>query len=291
MNALPFHYLKPEDMRRLGRFDFAPRALVEGYFAGRHKSVFRGGGTDFRDYRPYVPGDDPTLIDWRVQARTDKLYVRTYDQETTMECHLFLDSSASMGFGPTFSKLEYASFFTAALAYLVVRNQDRVSLQLFDDGIRSYFPPGSSTRHLHHLLQALESNRPGRRTSVAAALRKSHPLLKRRGTLVVISDFWDSPSALFEALNPYLHRRFKIHLFQVLAPEELDLPHKGLLMFRDLETRERLIAHTEELRAAYGGAIREHIAALRELAHRRGVAFHSVDTTTHYFTLFDSLVK
>jgi uncharacterized protein (DUF58 family) len=172
-----FKYLRPEDIRKLASYEFAPRALVEGYLAGRHRSHARGSSIEFRDYRPFVPGDDPALIDWRVFARTDRHYLRTFEQETNMECHVFLDSSASMGYGAPLTKLDYASFFAAALCYLAIHNTDRVSLQLFDDHVRQFFPPGGTTRHLQNLLVALERNTPGNRTSVAEALRRSFPLL------------------------------------------------------------------------------------------------------------------
>lgn len=286
-----FKYLRPEDIRKLSTFEFAPKALVEGYWSGRHMSRARGASTDFRDYRQYVPGDDLALVDWRVFARTDRHYLRTYEQETNMECHVFLDSSASMGFGRTLSKLEYASFFAAAVCYLVIKNNDRVSLQLFDDHIRHFHPPGSTGRHLQTLMHALETNTAGNRTSVAEALRRSYPLLKRKGTLVVISDFFDDAAAIFAALNPYLHRGFRIHLFHILAPEELDLVDRGLLTFVDLETGHRVIAHTDNLRTGYRQAIQDHIAALRALAVRRNVDYVTATTDTHYFNLFDRLTS
>ncbi len=286
-----FRYLRAEDIRKLAGFEFAPRALVEGYLAGRHKSRARGSSIDFRDYRPYVPGDDLALVDWRVYARTDRHYLRTYEQETDMECHVFLDSSASMGFGRPKTKLEYASFFAAALCYLVLRHNDRVSLQLFDDQIRRFIPPGSTNRHLQGLMHALENNRPGNRTSTAAALRRAHPLLKRKGTLIVISDFFDNPAAIFTALNPYLHRGFRVHLFHVLAPEEIELEDRGLRTFMDLETGQRVIAHSTGLRTAYRQAIQDHIQSLRQLARRRNVDYALARTDTHYFTLFEHLTQ
>ncbi len=285
-----FVYLKPEDIRKLATFEFAPRAVVEGYLAGRHRSRARGSSIEFRDYRPYVPGDDPAQVDWRVFARTDRYYLRTFEQETNMDGHIFLDSSASMGFGTDLTKLEYASFFAAALCYLIIRSTDRVSLQLFDDRIRQFFAPGSTRAHLQSLMHALERNQPGGRTSLAAALRRSFPLLKRKGTLVILSDFFDDPAAIFAALNPYLHRGFKVHLFHVLTPEELQLDARGLAAFVDLETRRRVVAHTDSIRRAYQEAMREHIAHLRELAVRRNVDYVVARTDTHYFRLFDRLV-
>lgn len=291
MSERQFKYLRPEDIRKLSTYEFAPRALVEGYLSGRHRSRARGSSIEFRDYRQYVAGDDRALIDWRVYARTDRHYLRTYEQETNMEAHVFLDSSASMDFGAPLTKLEYASFFAAAVCWLVVRGTDRVSLQIFDDGIRHFFPPGSTTRHLHNLMHALEANRPGNRTSLAAALRRSFPLLKRKGTLIVISDFFDDAADIYRALSPYLHRGFRIHLFQILTPEELDLGARGLRTFVDLETKRRVVAHTENLRRPYREAMQAHIDNLRALAFRRGVDHAVARTDEHHFNLFDRLAK
>ncbi|MEX2580237.1 MAG: DUF58 domain-containing protein [Verrucomicrobiales bacterium] len=290
---MPGHrYLRPEDIRKLQTFEFAPRAVVEGYLSGRHRSRSRGSSIEFHEYREYSAGDDPKMIDWRVFARTDRHYLRTFEQETNLECHVFLDSSASMGFdgGSPVSKIEYGSFFAAALSYLVIRNGDRVSLQLFDDAIREFFPPGSTSGHLNQILQALERNEPGNETSLSAALEKAQPLLKRRGILVVVSDFFDDPAAIFRALNPYLHRGFRIHLFHLLTPGELDLEQRGLTTFLDMETGARLVAHPSGLRQRYKEAIDEHTARLRQLSTRSGVDYSLHRTDAHFFRLFDRLV-
>lgn len=286
-----YQYLRPEDIRRLAGFEFAPKAVVEGYFAGRHVSRSRGSSVEFRDYRQYVPGDDLALVDWRVYGRTDRFYLRTYDHETSMDCHLFLDSSASMGFGKDPSKLEYASFFTACLAYLVIRGGDRVSLQLFDKKIRTFIPPGSTRTHLSGLLNLLERNQPGERTSLSESLRTSFPLLKRRGILVVVSDFFDDPAAIFSALGPYLHRGFKVFLFHVLTPGELELDDKGLVAFHDMETGQRVTAHTDDVRAGYRDAMGRHIDALRDLATRRNVDYTIARTDTNFYSLFERLTQ
>ena len=158
---MSYTYLRPEDIRNLEGFEFAPKSVVEGYLAGRHRSHSVGMSTEFRDYRPYVPGDDLRLVDWQVYARTDRFYLRTHNLETDTACHILLDSSASMGFGASLTKLDYASFVSAAFSYLVVRNRDDVSLQIFDEDIRQFFPPGSTQRHLHHILTTLEKKPAG----------------------------------------------------------------------------------------------------------------------------------
>ncbi len=291
MSHQRFQYLRPEDIRKLASFEFAPKAVVEGYLAGRHLSHSRGSSVEFRDYRQYVPGDDLALVDWRVYGRTDRYYLRTYEQETSLDCHLFLDSSASMGFGKGLTKLEYASFFTACLSYLVIHGGDRVSLQLFDNTIRNFFAPGSTGTHLSTLLNALERNTPGGQTSLAESLRRSFPLLRRRGILIVVSDFFDDPAAIFAALSPYLHRGFKVFLYHVLNPAEVELEDRGLVAFRDLETGQRIVAHTDDVRAGYAVAIRKHIDSLRDLATRRNVDYIVARTDTHFHHLFERLVR
>ena len=289
MTALRFKYLRPEDVRALAALEFVPRSLADGLLAGRHRSPARGSSIEFRDFRQFVPGDDPALVDWRVFARTDRRYLRTFELETNAECHLFLDASGSMAFGSGLSKFDYASFFCAALAFLVVRGNDRVSLRIFDDRIRFHSPPGSTRRHLHNLLRALESVAPSGQTRLAESLRRSSPLLRRRGSIVVLSDFLDDPSSVFQALNPFIHRGFRIHLFHVLHPDELDLVRRGLLSFRDLESGGRLVAHTEEIRSAYSNAVKAHVAALRNFSARRGIDYAMVSTSTPYLSLFDRL--
>jgi len=286
-----YKYLRAEDVRRLKSYEFAPKALAEGYLAGRHPSHVRGASIEFHDYRQYVPGDDRALIDWRVYGRTDRYYLKTFEQETNMSCNILLDSSASMGFGDRISKLEYASFFTAAFCYLVIHGTDRVSLTLFDEKVRDFFPPGSTTMHLNRILNALEDNQPGQETSVATALNKCVPLFKQRGSIIVISDFLDEPAEVFHALSPFLHRGFRIHLCQILDPYEIDLKPEGMTTFVDIESGKRVVAHSGNIREGYRLALQRHNQGLRELAARRQVDFISVTTDTHYFELFDHLVR
>lgn len=289
---MPHRFLDPADIRRLKNYEFGAKAMVEGYLSGRHRSRQRGSSIEFHEFRQYVPGDDPARVDWRVFARNDRMFVRTFEQETNLECHIFLDCSASMGFPENqrrLTKLEYASFFSAALAWWVVSKNDRVSLTLFDDGIRRHLPPGSTRKHLNDLLNVLETNRPGAGTSIAATLERARPLLKRKGTLVVLSDFFDDPADLFRALNPYIHRGFRIHLYHLLDPSEIRLDDRGLSRFVDMETGEQLTAHPHSLREAWRRGIVSHTRTLRSLAASRQVDYALVSTAEPYFSLFDRL--
>ncbi len=298
MNQPSSRYLTPENVLRLANYELSVKTFVEGYLAGRHRSRQRGSSIEFHEYRQYTPGDDPSMVDWRVFARTDRHYLKTFEQETNLECHLFVDSSASMGYpdggmidGGKLSKLDYASFVAACLAWIVTVRNDRVSLHLFDDQVRKSFPPGTTRRHLHAMLDALETNQPGRPTSLPEALKKAQPLLKRRGTLVLLSDFYDDPEELFRALNPYLHRGFKIHLFHVLAPGEAELEDRGLTRFVDMETDDQLIVHTGTLREAYRQQLQDHTRALRRLSNSRGVDYAMTTTAEPFFHLLDRMVK
>lgn len=291
MNESSHHFLRPEDARRLANYRFASKMMVEGWMVGRHRSCGRGASSNFLEYRQYAQGDDVRMVDWRVYARTDRHYMKTFEHETRLQCHLFVDSSASMGFredGPM-SKLEYASFFAACFAWLVVRGQDLVSLQLFDDQIRQFLPPGSSMKHLDQMLNLLEHNAPGGRTSLSTALERSMSLLKNRGTLVLVSDFLDDPVAVFRALNPYLHRKFKVILIQVLDPAEIALKDRGAVRYRDVETGEKLVLNTDAVRAAYQQDFLRHRQTLRAMAASRGVLFMSITTRESYYGLFDQL--
>lgn len=285
-------FLKPEDLRKLKNYEFGAKAMVEGYLSGRHRSKQRGSSIEFHEYRQYVPGDDLSQVDWRVFARNDKLFLRTFEQETNLECHIFMDCSASMGFpekSENISKLEYASFFAACLAWLVISKNDRVSLALFDENIRQFLPPGSTRKHLLELLTTLESNQPSSGTSIISALKLANPLLKRKGTLVLLSDFFCDPAELFQALNPYIHRGFRIHLFHVLDPTEIDLGDRPLARFIDMENGERLTIHPRSMRDSWKTHLDTHIRTLRSLAASRQVDYIQIPTSESYFTLFDRL--
>ena len=286
-----FKYLKPEDINKLRNYEFGAKALVEGYLSGRHRSKQRGSSTEFHEYRQYTPGDDPAMVDWRVFARSDRHYLKTFEQETNMECTIFVDSSASMGYKEKakLTKLEYASFFAACLAWLVISKNDQVGLQIFDKGIRHHLPPASTKKHLHTILNLLENNTAGSETSLAESLKRAHPLIKNKGTIVILSDFFDNPKEIFQALNPYIHRGFRIHLFHILDPGEIKITDHGLTRFNDMESNESLTVHTTNIKQAWEQELGLHTQALRSLAASRKVDYTFSSTTESYFNLFDHL--
>jgi len=282
-----YRYLKPEDVLKLKSYEFAPRMLVEGYFAGTHRSSRKGQSSDFFDYREYSPGDDVRSIDWKVFARSDRYFVRLFEQYTDMVCYLFLDSSASMGFGQPFTKLDYCSFFAAALSHLIVKQGDLVSLSVTDDKIRHHFPAGGTHSHMTNILNCLERNQAGERTNLAEVLIRATPLLRKRGVLVIISDLLDEPGRFFSALNPYLHRGFEVMIFHILHPEELALPPRGYVRFEDMETGARLSTDSDSITTSYTNAVEQFRLNIRALALRKRLSYTFASTQTHYFNLFD----
>ena len=291
MTLSRFKYLKSEDIKKLDSYEFAPRLIAEGYLAGRHVSHAKGLSTEFRDYRQYLPGDDISMLDWKVYARTDRHYIKTFDQETNTVCYIFLDSSASMGFGRQITKLEFSSFFAAALCYLMAKGNNNVSLQLFDDKIREFVPPGNSSRHMQLMMNRLERNEPGGKTHLAEAIRRSFPLLKLRGTIIIVSDFLDNPGRIFAALSQYLHAGYRICLFHIIDPDEVELKPQGLTRFIDPEDASRITVHTESVKHHYQAEFQKHIDTLRELSVRREIDYTVARTDSNYFNLFDRLVK
>jgi uncharacterized protein (DUF58 family) len=282
----PVRLEKPEAFRffrRLANYEFGAKAMVEGYLAGRHRSKQRGSSIEFHEYRQYVPGDDPSQVDWRVFARNDKLFLRTFEQETNLECHVFLDCSASMGFPEKedrISKLEYASFFAACLAYLVISKNDRVSLALFDEGIRKFLPPGSTRKHLLELLGALETCAPGSGTSITDALKRANPLLKRKGTLVILSDFFTDTEELSEALQHLRYRKHDISLFHLMDPQEIGFNFDRPQRFVDLEDGTAIVAEPNLIADEYQSALKDFLKNVRKKANDASADYQLVTTDT-----------
>lgn len=283
-----FRYLSPADFKSFGNLYFAAKVIVEGAYAGMHKSPYLGASPEFVDYRQYYPGDDIKSIDWKAYARTDRHFIKLFQRETDLNCYLLLDKSASMGYPgpqeqrilgkPTVTKLEYASHLAAALAYLVVKQGDKAALALFDDQLRFQTRAGGTFGHLYKLLNALERNVPGGKTSISAILRQAAPLFARRGLLIVISDFLDEPIEVFNALNAFRHRGFDVILFQVLHEFEYELPAVDNALFVGVETGESMQSRPADIAEEYGRQIQAFVSELASRAAARRIEHHFLNT-------------
>ncbi|MEW6355360.1 MAG: DUF58 domain-containing protein [Planctomycetota bacterium] len=282
-------YLDLRSLKKLRNMHFIAKTIVEGRFAGRHRSPYFGFSVEFADYREYVPGDEIRAIDWKAYARSDRHYIKLFEEETDMTCHILLDQSASMRYGRDggLSKIEYASYLVAALAYLIVKQGDRVSLTIFDDQVRYFRPPGGTAPHLFGMLNALEDLRIGRRTDVAEALRKIFPILKKRGLLIVVSDFLDDPERIFKSLSMFRHRKFDVILLHVLHHDERELPAFPNVRFVDAETAESITAEPDDVRSEYQQHMNAFIAEMKAHAAARQIDYNLVNTETEYYRVLE----
>jgi uncharacterized protein (DUF58 family) len=287
-----WRYLSHKDLVKFKDLFFAARVAVEGAYAGRHKSPFRGVSPEFVEYRVYNPGDPIDSIDWKAFARTDRYYIKMTEKETDMNCYVLLDSSASMGYGGTefrghlpgaaVSKLDYASFLAAALTYMIVKQGDKVSLTLFDEQLRKHIPAGGTFPHLYTIMHELEKRRARGATSLAATLKKTFALCARRGLLIILSDFHDDAAAIFKALSLYTHRRFEIIIFHILHEYEHRLPPFENVRFVDAETGEEMTCSTADIRDSYNRQIQEFIHNIRSASRARNIDYHYIHTGIPY---------
>lgn len=277
-------FLRPQDLRQYRNLLFAARLVVEGYYAGKHRSPYHDFSAEFADYRPYVPGDEIRALDWKAVARTDRLYVKLFRKETDMSAYLLIDKSASMGFAgeADVSKFDYCATLAAAVSYLMLKQGDRPGLATADDSIRTFIAPGSTLTHLHRLVYGLETTAPGGMTNVARALRTLFPLAKRRGLLIVLSDLLEEPADLFNALSMYLHRGFSVLLFHVLTEDELHLPRAAAARFTDPEGPGVLTVEPAAVRSAYQTEIGRWLGELNGGAKARGIHYRLLSTSTPY---------
>ncbi len=263
------------------------KTAVESRFQGRHKSPDLGGGGEFSEYLAYEPGRPVQAIDWHVYARSRKLVIRRYRQETDMDVHLLVDASGSMAFrgGTREEKGLRAARVAAALGYLMLRQGDKASLTLFADRVLEHIPAGGTRRHLLAMLRGLV--RPAYestgKTDLPAAIRECGLLLKRRGRLVILSDFLgNDPAEILDALGPFIHRGFEILLMQLTDPDELSLPDAPLARFVDMETGESIEVEPAEIRADYEARMRARSAELAAGGANHRIDFAALDTASPY---------
>jgi len=251
-------FLDPAVIARLGTMELKARTVVEGFLSGLHRSPFKGFSVEFAEYRQYLPGDDLSTLDWKVYARSDRHYVKKFEEETNLECHVLLDVSASMAYrgGAPMNKLEYGSVLAASLAFLMNRQRDATGLIAFDERIAFRLPASARPGHLHALLLALDRLQPGTRSDLGRPLHQLAEALVKRSLVVLISDLLDDPEAVIKGLRHLKSRGTDVVVFQVLDPDELTFPFQGAARFRDLENAEEVTADPATVRAAY----------LRELA-------------------------
>jgi uncharacterized protein (DUF58 family) len=269
-------FIDPAVLAKIGNLEFVARSVVDGVINGSHRSPYFGASVDFAEHRGYVPGDDIRRVDWRVFARTDKYYIKEFEADSNANFSVLLDVSKSMAFGARITKLDYAKTLAACLTYLVSKQRDRVGLVTFDEEIVDHVPP--SAKHVDvvlHTLDRVQARRPGR---LGPPLRKLAEHFGRRGIVVVVSDFYDEPDEILDAVSLIRFRGNDVILFHVLDNAEIEFTFDDASSFEDLESGEQLPVVPDALRAQYRAMIREHIAALTSKSSQQRVDYNLLDT-------------
>jgi uncharacterized protein (DUF58 family) len=276
-------FLDPEVVARLSRMDIKARLVVEGFVAGLHKSPYRGFSVEFAEHRQYMPGDSLRHVDWKVYAKSDKFYVKEYEEETNLRAYILLDSSGSMGYGSgPVTKFTYSAQLAAALAYLMLRQRDSVGLILFDDKIRGHIAPRAAPTHLHRLLQELEGARPSARTDVGGALRLLTERIRRRGLVILLSDLMDEPEKVLTALRYFRHKKHEVVVFHVLDPKELRFDFDRESRFEDMEKDDHVTAQPWRIQREYVREIGRWRDNYRKVCRENRIDYTLVDTGTPY---------
>ena len=271
--------LSPETLAGLANLELIARTAVEGFLTGLHRSPHYGFSQEFKEYRAYVEGDDPRFVDWNVYARTERTYVRRYEGETNTRLMILLDASASMGYGSrSITKLHYAKFLAAALAYLAARQQDPVGLIIFDEQVRTFRPATSRAGSLNAIIHSIDAVTPGNGTNIEACFQRFGEPLSRRGLVAVISDLYCDPAAMSRAVQPLAYRGHDIMFFQLLDPQEMEPNWRESVLLEDIETRRTLNVSPEYLAGEYKQRLQAHLQSLRQAALNVGA--HQMLITT-----------
>ena len=271
-------FLDPAVLARISNLELLARTVVDGFLTGLHRSPYLGFSMDFAEHRPYMPGDDIRKIDWRLFARTDRHYIKLFEAETNANFAVLLDVSKSMAYGShSVSKLDYARYLSACLAFFSSRQRDRVGIVTFDHQIVEYVPP--SMKHMDTVLHVLDRTDAGRQGSLKEPLLQITELLGRKGILVVLSDFYEEPDDVISAIGPLRARGHDVIVFQVLDPAELGFPFEEASGFEDLETGEQIPVVPAKLKEDYLRLVNEHLETLSQRFKDNRIDYQLLDTS------------
>ena len=260
------NYLDPRILASLQGLDLQARMVMEGYVAGLHKSPYHGFSVEFAEHREYVPGDDIRHVDWKVWSKTDKYYLKQYEEETNLLTYLLLDTSESMAYASegNVTKLQYAQYVAAALAYMVLQQQDSVGLATFDEKVQRYLRPSGQPSHLRELFHLMDATPAGQKSDLGLIFHDLAERFKKRGIVVVLSDLFDDPAKIISGLRHFRHRRHEVIVFHILDPAEIDFPFRSTTLFKGLEGMPDILTEPHALRRAYQDELREFLGELKK---------------------------
>jgi uncharacterized protein (DUF58 family) len=287
--AIPFQsriaggMIDPTALMKIKSMELRAKAVVEGFWKGIHRSPYHGFSAEFTEYRQYTRGDDPRYIDWRVYARSDRYFIKKFEDETNLRCHLLIDHSQSMGYGSGgYTKSQYAGTLAATLAYFLFTQGDAVGLATFDDRIREYMPPRNRPSYLRRLMQALEAQPRGKATDLGAPLQRIAQMLTKRGMIVLISDLLTSIEQLERDLGYLRAGGHDLVLFHILDPAELNFDFDAPALFQDVESGRGLYIDPAAAQKSYQRMLGEHLDSVKAICGRLGIDYHLFATDRPY---------
>jgi uncharacterized protein (DUF58 family) len=264
--------------------------VVEGYVAGMHPSPYHGFSVEFAEHREYVPGDDIRHVDWKVWSKTDKLYLKQYEEETNLLAYMLLDTSESMAYasGENVTKLQYAQFIVAALSYMILQQQDSVGLVVFDDAVRRYLKPAGHAAQLRELLKMLAVTPAREKSDIGIVFNDLAERFKKRGVVAVFSDLFDDPARIVTGLKHFRHRRHEVIVFHILDPAELEFPFRETTLFKGLETMPEILTDPHALKRAYQSELGAFLKELEKACRMADIDYVPLRTDQHLDTALSS---
>ncbi len=287
-------YLQPDVVAKLSNMELVARLVVEGFITGLHKSPYHGFSVEFAEHRQYMPGDEIRHIDWKIYGKTDRYYIKQFEEETNLKTYIVLDASRSMAYASPgrLPKLEYASYIVAALAHLMIQQRDAVGLTVYDDSIRSFMPPHATKSYLKQILRQLETTVAGNRTSTSGSLHQVAERIKRRGLVIILSDLLDDPTDVMTAIRHFRHKKNEVIVMQILDPMERSFDFGRDAVFRDLETDEEMTTQPWHIRKAYQEQMQKFLNTYKKECREHDVDYVLLDTQTPFDNaLFEYLHK
>lgn len=274
-------FLDPAVISKLKTLELKARMVVEGFKVGLHRSPYHGFSVEFSEHRPYMQGDALKNVDWKVFAKSEKYYIKQFEEETNLLSHIFVDASKSMQFKHSgkVSKIDYATILAAALAYVMIDQQDSVGLAIFSDKIHTYLPPKSNRVYLKTLLSALNQIQPGGTTTTSKCLDSVTEKIKKRGLTIIISDFFDDMNSILTALKHLHYKKNEVIVFQILDPIEKNFGFDRDSVFVDLESGEQITTQPHQIQRAYQEAMNEYLNKLKNECLNFGIEYNLIDTS------------
>jgi len=279
-----YRYFEPDRVAKLKNLSLLARQAVEGFISGLHRSPHKGFSVEFAEHREYTAGDDLRHLDWVAWGRTDKYFIKQYEQETNLRAYILLDVSNSMayGFGSEMTKFTYGCFLAACLSYLMCRQQDVVGMIAFDQDVRFHLTPGSTPAHMDRIFRHLEGIEPSGKTAIASTFHRLADMIAKRGLVIVLSDLYDDPSEIVKALQHFVFKKHQIIVFHLMDPAELEFPFRKMVQFVDMETQEKLQVDPRYIKEAYLAEMNRFVEHYRKECSDRNIEYQLTSTDTPY---------